>query len=159
MAVGERIPSKFDQWDYKPLRTRSFKARLYCLEAPHNTTLSVPSIHQSRFAFLLQVFKVQMRKEHADRNGVLACQGQEHVNTLSTDSLNGWRFITCRWQWAEELASVEAAYYNDRLLYKYLRHLWALCSGLIELGHIQSCNWVPSMKTVHSKNESVKLLL
>lgn len=43
---GERIPSKFDQRDYKPLRTRSFKPHLCCLQGPQYITPSVQCIYQ-----------------------------------------------------------------------------------------------------------------
>lgn len=43
---GERIPSKFDQRDYKPPRSRSFKPHLCCLQGPQYITPSVRCIYQ-----------------------------------------------------------------------------------------------------------------
>lgn len=66
---GERIYSKFDQRDYKPLRTRSFKPHLCCLEGPQYITPSVQWIYQCPCALLLHVFGDQMRGKRAERTG------------------------------------------------------------------------------------------
>lgn len=107
---GERIPSKFDQRDYKPLRTRSFKPHLCCLQGPQYITPSVQCIYQSPHptptppALPLQVSQDQRKtEEHADKTGVSTWRGQEnakHCRQRSNDALNGCRFITRGWQWA-----------------------------------------------------------
>lgn len=88
---GERIYSKFDQWDYKPLRTRSFKPHLCCLEGPQYITPSVQWIHQSPFAPLLHVFWDQIKGKDAERTGIPSCRGQQYVNWLLQWSTAMWQ--------------------------------------------------------------------
>lgn len=102
---GERIPSKFDQQDYKPPRTRSFKPHLCCLQGPQYIARSVHYIHQSPSTRRCMSPNIRWtkREEHTDQTGVATPRGQEnvrHSRQRSNDSLNGYRFITCGWQWA-----------------------------------------------------------
>ncbi|KAF3857228.1 hypothetical protein F7725_009087, partial [Dissostichus mawsoni] len=104
---GERIPSKFDQRDYKPPRTRSFKAHLCCLQGPQYITPCVRSIYQSPCC---------SREELAEQTTVLTRRGQENVRhgqQRSNDALNGRRFITRGGSGQGAVASVEAIC-NDR---------------------------------------------
>lgn len=98
---GERIPSKSDQRDYKPPRTRSFKPHLCCLQGPQYITPSVQCIYQSP---LLQVSQDQMKREEwTGQTGVSTQRGQENVKhgrRHSNDASNGCRSITRGWQWA-----------------------------------------------------------
>lgn len=66
---GERIPSKFDQQDYKPPRTRSFKPHLCCLQGPQYITPSVQCIYQSPPLRCCRSPKDRRKmEEHADQN-------------------------------------------------------------------------------------------
>lgn len=113
----ERIPSKFDQWDYKPPRTRSFKPHLCCLQGPQYITPSVQCIYQSPPLCSCRSTKIRWteREEHADQTGVLTRRGLGECGPWSTAFK--WRF-----EWVQihhgkgAVASMEAIY-NDRRLY------------------------------------------
>lgn len=59
---GERIPSKFDQWDYKPPRTRSFKPHLVACK-DHNTLLPACSASISPFRLAAAAAALQRSDE------------------------------------------------------------------------------------------------
>lgn len=102
---GERIPSKFDQRDYKPPHSRSFKPHLCCLQGPQYITPSVQCIYQYPSPCRCRSPKIRWkREERADQTGVSTWRGQENVKhgrQCSNDALNGRRFIMQGWQWAE----------------------------------------------------------
>ncbi|KAI4831544.1 hypothetical protein KUCAC02_001081 [Chaenocephalus aceratus] len=113
---GERIPSKFDQRDYKPPRTRSFKAPLCCLRGPQYITPCARGIYQSQCRSRSPRIRLTKREELAEQTTVLTRRGQENVRhgqQRSNDAFNGRRFITRGGSGQGAVASVEAIC-NDR---------------------------------------------